>query len=768
MVDETREKDYGITTLGELFKRGLDVDGGRTPNRPTQPFSQVDWVYICVDKIIQAATSIQMMLSTDRDEIIEAGPVYDFFFANPDMSLSSWLIPTVGHLALYRECYWVYADKAGITPGRIIVAGPDQVKPVIRQGVLMGYEMRLPGGTRIKLFVEDVHPLVGFNPDSPYSGVGPLTAGRLAISSIYQATLFNESSLANGARISTVIVYPTGQNLSSEERQSLIAQFEARHSGARNAGKTFLATGGADVKTLSQTMADLQMVDLRKLDASTVCSLFGVPPETVGLNSEAQYAHGPATQRFITETVSSLLMFIARHTDAGILQRFRFKAHEQKSVAFAESRIFCGTRLTLDKRPTYRARKLAALQGRQQAFAWFAVEDHPAVQEALRDRALKLTPLIKDGVPLNDVIDAGDLPFQKRPWGEHYWVSPGLMPAAWIMEAGPEALVEPPMPEGQEGPPAEPDADEGKGLTSPTPPHEATEKDERMRVRVWRAWVGSWTKLEREYKGAVRMLLVRQERQLVEKLRTAMEAEGKEIKAADDVVIRVVFDLRKEAGKILVINRTFFERGARLGAAQTINELQGLTGEALVAAVKPIERTGAVRRAMEMSSRRIADVPRATQDAVARTLKQGLEGGEGLNDLTQRIHDVMGGTRTRAARIARTQTAGAVSTGRQAGMRASGVEKKGWLSARDKNVRASHRQAERDYAGGIGIDEAFVVGGSRLMYPGDPAGDKAQIINCRCLQIAIAMAGKQLTPGNYDHKAFVGYDESEALFTKEA
>lgn len=63
------------------------------------------------------------------------------------------------------------------------------------------------------------------------------------------------------------------------------------------------------------------------------------------------------------------------------------------------------------------------------------------------------------------------------------------------------------------------------------------------------------------------------------------------------------------------------------------------------------------------------------------------------------------------------------------------VLKKSWLDMRDKRVRPTHREAGRVYgASSILVNEAFIVGGSRMMYPGDTSlgAPIREIANCRC------------------------------------
>jgi hypothetical protein len=59
------------------------------------------------------------------------------------------------------------------------------------------------------------------------------------------------------------------------------------------------------------------------------------------------------------------------------------------------------------------------------------------------------------------------------------------------------------------------------------------------------------------------------------------------------------------------------------------------------------------------------------------------------------------------------------------------IQKKSWATLRDKKVRTTHREAEGQTRI---INEAFIVGGSRMMFPGDRSlgAPIKEIANCRC------------------------------------
>ena len=745
-------KALGLSQAAQLWLSGEDV-GDRTVERPTKPYAQNEWVFICINEIIKACRSIQLMLSTGDDQVVEAGPAYDLLFRNGQYSWTNFLTETVGFFSLYRLVYWVFPDVKVRTPTSILVVGPEQLKPVIKNGVLLAYKLQTGPGRTDTLPLDQVYPVSDFNPYSSHSGLGPTTVGKLPISSSYQAALYNESLLANGAKLGAAIIYPG--NIQEDEKRTLRSQFENRHAGARNAGRTVVLSGNADIKTFGQSMVELDMINLRNFDAKTICSLFNVPPEIVGLSSEAQYAHGPAQQRFIANTVTSLLAFLADHLTHGVLSRF---TAQPQTVSLKESRSFAGTHLPLHRRRSFRQAGMKALQSDHGLFAWFAIDDHPTMQAAKREMADKAAIYAKNGVPMNQLIQAYDLPFEETPWGNEWWVSAGLIPARFTLDAGVEGIGGPSLPEGDGGD-GEPEEEEDDATGKGVDPLRAKEIDPDH--KLWRRWIASWSALEKEYTAALRTFFLRQQRVLITKLKQALS--DKTIKAdTSDVIARVVFDLKVENNKLKVINNTFFEKGAELGIRQGLTETAGLAGDALTEAAETVMQKPLVKGRRIVSNTKITGVNKTTQRIINNTLRTGIEKGEPLNDLADRIADALGGNRKRALSIARTETSGAVSTGRHAGFQEAKVDGKGWVTSGDDHVRDSHQKAGRDYSTPIPLNTPFVVGREQLMFPGDPNGSPGEIINCRCLEIALAMSDRDGSLVRYQTITFYSYSDMVA------
>jgi len=754
-------KTFGLSQLSQMWLAGQDMPD-RTSSKPSRPYKQVDLVFACVNKLIGGIIGLPPVLSTIDEDIIESGPVYDCLFNNSSITWENFVTETIGHYALSQDVFWVFTEMQGMRPKEIMVVSGIQMHPVTHNnradGNLVAWEFRGVGGQRIRFSPLEVHQWKNFNPYDKFHGVGPTTAAELNIDYSYAASLFNATTLDNAAEPGAILT--TQGKLDPEQVQLLRSQFDARHKGAGKAKRTAILTGGMDIKTIAMKMADMQIAEISDRTDKKICSAFGVPPGVVGLITEAQYSHGPAQQDFIFNTIIPLAALFAGHILSGIISRFYTKDLLSAAIKLEDSKYYRANRTSsLYRKSFYRQLRQKAVNTKKQAFLWFDIDQHPTIQKAKQEQAEKVLKFTEAGVPLNQIIEAHDLPYERVDWGDDWWIGMGQVPARYTLEAGPEAVISPSLPEGKPQGEQEPEKTIEEKTELPT--EVTTKADEQQKLRIWNNWKMSWAGIEREYQGTLRTLFIRQQRILITKLKqtlSELKAASDETKASgDEIIARVVFDLKVEDNKIKVINGTFFYKGSELGIRQTLTEALGVKGDKLDELVKRAKLRPQVKRSLLISSQKITGINRTTQNMVARQLQQGLDAGEGLNELTSRIKNILGSNLQRARYIARTQTAGAVSTGRHAGMKESGVKLKTWLTSRDSEVRDSHRTAESRYADGISLDMPFQLDTGSVMYPGDPNGPAAEIINCRCVELVKPGNSKSFDLSHYSNLQFYSY-----------
>jgi len=134
-------------------------------------------------------------------------------------------------------------------------------------------------------------------------------------------------------------------------------------------------------------------------------------------------------------------------------------------------------------------------------------------------------------------------------------------------------------------------------------------------------------------------------------------------------------------------------------------------------------------------------------DRLQRTLITGMEKGEGISQLSQRVKDVYKGTSLTGydlERIARTEVVAASNAGQQFAYEQSEVvEEKEWLSTKDGRTRGANPDDRCNHFGmdrqRVPLDKPFVDSrcGARLMHPGDTSlgAGAAAVINCRCTMV---------------------------------
>lgn len=117
--------------------------------------------------------------------------------------------------------------------------------------------------------------------------------------------------------------------------------------------------------------------------------------------------------------------------------------------------------------------------------------------------------------------------------------------------------------------------------------------------------------------------------------------------------------------------------------------------------------------------------------SVSVTVSRGLSSGQTYQDISRNLNNQMNIGLNKSIRIARTEGHRVTSEATMDAMKRA-KEKgadivKQWDSTQDRKTRPSHQRVDGEIRE---MDEAFSNG---LMFPGDPSGTAAEVVNCRCV-----------------------------------
>ena len=112
---------------------------------------------------------------------------------------------------------------------------------------------------------------------------------------------------------------------------------------------------------------------------------------------------------------------------------------------------------------------------------------------------------------------------------------------------------------------------------------------------------------------------------------------------------------------------------------------------------------------------------------------QGILQGEPIDKIADRLAQVIGMNLRSAISAARTMVTSAENKGRQDGFERAAamgiILEREWIATSDGRTRDWHRELDGVT---VGIDEPFENAIGKIMYPGDPSANGANVWNCRC------------------------------------
>jgi len=255
-----------------------------------------------VRKAVRTGT-INKLISVGRADRIENHPLLTMLrdgTGNPRLNGHGCLAVTMQHLDLAGESFWLWErNQLGVPyafwplPPNWVTDMPSREKPF--------YHVAAPGGLQIDIPVTEICPFIDPDPENPYTrGVGTAQSLDDEIQIDEFAAKHQKSFFLNRARPDIII---SGQFLSQKDSERLEKQWMSDHQGFWKAFKPLFFSQKIDVKELTQTFEQMQMVQMRKAERDTFISVFGAPPEKFGIIGESKRSTIQAADYFWTKDI---------------------------------------------------------------------------------------------------------------------------------------------------------------------------------------------------------------------------------------------------------------------------------------------------------------------------------------------------------------------------------------------------------------------------------------------------------------------------------
>lgn len=611
---------------------------------------------------------------------VAASPVLGLLSkVNPFWTFQRLIEMTEMSLCLWGSAYWfVERGKSGtMAPAEIWWGRPDRVRVLPHPTkYISGFLYDGPGGAELPFSASEVIWLRYPNPVDEYAGLAPLAAARLAADYASAAMLSNRSLFTNGIQAGGMIFPKAGTMLSPEQAHEIEIGLRRRFQGVDHAHRWGVFRAELEMKPLGMTPRDAEFVAGLRLALEDIARAYGVPLDLIG--GQRTYENVAAAMRAVwTNCLQPEARFIATELTEQLLPMFGVQADV----------------LELD---TDGVEELQESRG----LAWTREREQIEVGVMTRNEWRNEQGLAT------------------VPWGDAWWASSTLMP---ITDAEPPPAPEPVVSS------AAPDANalldaEDSTARQATPAHRRIGYGTAQHVQRWRRFTEAIAPWEKRFAGEMRGLFDRQQASIL------AHVTGRGVRQLDP---SNPFDRARWIREFRRAVRTLLRDVAQAGGQMALDDVR----DAMEIAIEFNLSAPAVIRFLEERAQRFAvQVSETTWEALRASLSEGMQAGETIEGLAQRVEEIMTERRSSAETIARTEVIGAMNGGSLEGWRQSGVvTQKSWLAALDDLVRATHRTAHGQV---VGIDDDFSVGDGHGQHPG-AIGLAAEDINCRCSMVPV-------------------------------
>lgn len=670
-------------------------------------------IFSAIQKIVRALGEIPWCLyQRARDgkdtELLEHPAIQLIERPNPLQAKAAFLEQLVVNLYHAGISPVKRVDAKGLDtearPHRLWALRPDLCSPVDPQNLETDwYYQPVERGPMERLTREQLRIFSILDPESLLKGVSPIHVASTFADQTNFACRWNLSLLKNGGRPSGALKgkFPIPDKAKREEYRT---EFETQIQGD-GIGRPIFLPGEIEFEPYGINPHDMEWLAGLVVAMRMTAITMGTPPQLLGDKDAATFANYQEARRaFYEETVIPLGVMIVGEFNEWLLPSFGedlyFKLDLDSVDALHEARK--------DEWGRIDASEDLTVNEKRDAKGYEAIEGPAGDLIVLKSAGIVITGEGEILVPttLIPIDQVGELPDEP----------PVPPPAGGEPPGDKPPPKEPPPEEDQEDPPKA----GGEVLD-----HRAFNlRGEAAKGMFWK----SFDRSRASFKKMARYLVAKR---LGEDRRAVVAA----VKSGGGGAVDAAVDKGRAAWQ-----KTYQRIYGTIGGHFARQTLRALPKGALLAL--DVKADGIVDRWMryvqETIARQVGDkitgIVETTKERVKRSVSAGVEAGEGIDEIAKRIDQLFLDEiiPNRSEVIARTETIAAANAGGDFAARSTGLPlKKEWIATRDDRTRDDHWEVNGKT---VGMDDPFVVGGDRLMFPGDSSlgAGPGNVINCRC------------------------------------
>ncbi len=390
-----------------------------------KPYKQSIWVYAAINAIASNISRVPFAIKRDigagLSKKIDDVPRYELFQnPNPLMSQRQLFEATMIFLSLKGEAIWIVErDNITVLPKEIWTFDPSRFMPAQnKQGQITGWLYDTGSGHDPIPFAN--HEIVFFRYFNPYDdvrGLSPLEAAQESVNQDHYARKYNSAFFKNGAKIGGFITVEG--ELTDEQFNRTLKQFEDRHQGYEKAHRIALLEGGGKFTEATMSQKDMDYIAGKKMTKQEVLAAFKVNEVVLGGFESIKSYDGikAADKAFWEECLMPKTHYIEDHLWA------KFFSH-------------IGNR-----------------KGKGKIWGEFDLATVGSLQVNFADKVETAAKMFLMGWPVNAINRRLDLGMEDVEWGDQWWVPGGYLPVTTLQNAPPPGSEPAPSKTPKEPPP---------------------------------------------------------------------------------------------------------------------------------------------------------------------------------------------------------------------------------------------------------------------------------------------------------------------------